>query len=70
MISTTWMKAPADLLGLGGFDVRPVYGPSLCGGVAERAVAPIATRRGPVCPQPAPPCASVPSPVRPSATTS
>jgi hypothetical protein len=46
MISTTWMKAPADLLGLGGFDVRPVYGPSLCGGVAERAVAPIATRQG------------------------
>ncbi|SNR75052.1 hypothetical protein [Blastococcus mobilis] len=45
MISTTWMKAPADLLGLGGFDVRPVYGPGLCGGRAERAVAPIATRQ-------------------------
>ncbi len=46
MISMTWMKAPADLLGLGGFDVRPVYGPGLCSGLAERAVAPIAIRQG------------------------
>ena len=46
MTNTTWTKAPADLLGLGGLDVRPVYGPGLCGGRAERAVAPIATRQG------------------------
>jgi hypothetical protein len=43
MINTTWTKAPADLLGLGGFDVRPVHGPGLFSGFAEPAVAPIAT---------------------------
>ena len=42
MISTMWTTAPADLLGLGGLAVRPVYGPGLCAGVAERAVAPTA----------------------------
>jgi hypothetical protein len=46
MTNITWMKAPADLLGLGGLDVRPVYGPGLSGGLAERAVAPVATRQG------------------------
>jgi hypothetical protein len=48
MISTTWTKAPADLLGLGGLDVRPAYGPGLGLGLhfAERAGAPTATARG------------------------
>jgi hypothetical protein len=48
MISTTWTKAPADLLGLGGLDVRPAYGPGLALGlhVAERAGAPTATAQG------------------------
>lgn len=32
MISMTWTKAPADLLGLGGSDVRPAFGPGLCSG--------------------------------------
>src|SRR5215218_9996648 len=31
MISMTPAWAPADLLGLGGLDVRPVPGPALCG---------------------------------------
>ena len=44
MISTTWTKAPADLLGLGGLDVRPAYGPGL--GFAERAGAPTVTAQG------------------------
>ena len=44
MISTTWTKAPADLLGMGGLDVRPAYGPGL--GLGERAGAPTATARG------------------------
>ncbi len=35
---TTW--TPADLLGLGGPDARPVNGPALCDGLVERAVAP------------------------------
>jgi hypothetical protein len=48
MISTTWTKAPADLLGLGGFDVRPAYGSGLClgFGFAQPAVAPTATAQG------------------------
>jgi hypothetical protein len=46
MISMTWSKAPADSLGLGGLDVRPVYGPGLCSGRAERAVAPFAPTQG------------------------
>ena len=37
MISTTWTKAPADLLGLGGLDVRPVNAPGLCSGFTELA---------------------------------
>jgi hypothetical protein len=44
MISTTWTKAPADLLGLGSLDVRPAYGPGQC--FAERAGAPTATAQG------------------------
>ncbi|TQN41601.1 hypothetical protein FHU33_0970 [Blastococcus colisei] len=47
MISMTWTTASADLLGLGGLDVRPVYGPGLCAAVAERAVAPIAAFAAP-----------------------
>lgn len=47
MISMTPTVAPADLLGLGGFDVRPAYGPGLCAGLAERAVAPIAAFAAP-----------------------
>ena len=54
MTSMTWTKAPADLLGLGGIDVRPVRGPGLCTGVTDRAatpttvpsIVPIATRQG------------------------
>ncbi len=46
MISTTPAFAPTDLLGLGGSDMRPAYGPSLCGGLAVRAVAPIAPTQG------------------------
>jgi hypothetical protein len=46
MINMTWSKAPADVLGLGGLDVRPAYGPGLCSGRAERAVAPIAPAQG------------------------
>jgi hypothetical protein len=45
MISTTWTKAPADLLGLGGLDVRPAYRPGLCSGFSARAVAPSARAR-------------------------
>jgi hypothetical protein len=47
MISMTPTRAPADLLGLGDLDVRPVYGPGLCAGLAERAVAPIAAFTAP-----------------------
>jgi hypothetical protein len=54
MISTTWTKAPADLLGLGGIDVRPVFGPGLCSWFAEYLVAPVdapmATARGAALP--------------------
>jgi hypothetical protein len=41
MISTTWTKAPADLLGRGGFDVRGAFGPRLCSGFAEYLAAPV-----------------------------
>jgi hypothetical protein len=40
MISNTWTKAPADLLGLGGFDMRGAFGPGLCSGFAEYLAAP------------------------------
>ena len=46
MISTTWTKAPADLLGLGGLDVRRAYGPGLGLGLAERSGAPTPTAQG------------------------
>ncbi len=50
MISTTWTKAPADLLGLGGIDVRPAYGPGLRSGggdlLAARTAAPTAPVQG------------------------
>ena len=41
MISTTWTDAPADLLGLGGFDVRGADGSGLCSGFAEHLAAPV-----------------------------
>ena len=50
MISTTWTKAPADLLGLGSLDARPAYGPGLCSGTADlpamRTAAPTAQLQG------------------------
>jgi hypothetical protein len=46
MTSTTWTQAPADLLGLGGPDVRPAHGPGLCSGSAVRTAAPIAPAQG------------------------
>ena len=46
MINMTWSTAPADLLGLGGLDVRPAYGPGLSSGRAERTVAPFAPAQG------------------------
>ncbi len=48
MISTMWTKAPADLLGLGGIDVRPAYGPGLCSGSAELVAVHIAAPTAPV----------------------
>jgi len=49
MINSMWTKAPADLLGLGGIDVRPA-GPGLCSGSAElvamRTAAPTAPVQG------------------------
>jgi hypothetical protein len=48
MISMTWTKAPADLLGLGGFDVRPAFGPGLCSGSAEPVAVHIAAPTAPV----------------------
>ncbi len=42
MISMTWTKAPADLLGLGGFDARPAQGAGLCSGFTELAAVHIA----------------------------
>ncbi|MGY1804796.1 hypothetical protein ACI78T_16055 [Blastococcus sp. SYSU D00922] len=47
MISTTWTKAPADLLGMGGIDVRPAYGPGLCGGSADLLAVQIAAPTAP-----------------------
>jgi hypothetical protein len=46
MINMTWSNAPTDLLGRGGLDVRPAYGPGLCSGRAERTVAPFAPTQG------------------------
>ncbi len=46
MISTMPTLAPADLLGLGGLDVRPAYGPGLCGGLAVLAAGPITPAQG------------------------
>jgi hypothetical protein len=48
MISMTWTKAPADLLGLGGLDVHPVHGPSLCGGSTEPVAVHVAAPTAPV----------------------
>ncbi len=48
MTSMTFTKAPADLLGLGGFDVRPAYGPGLCSGFAELVAVHIAAPTAPV----------------------
>ncbi|SFE65624.1 hypothetical protein [Blastococcus tunisiensis] len=47
MISTTTTWAPADLLGQGGLDVRPVYATGPCAGLAERAVAPMTAPTAP-----------------------
>jgi hypothetical protein len=44
MINMTWSNAPADLLGRGGLDVRPVHGLGLCR--YERVVSPIPTPQG------------------------
>ena len=44
MINMTWSNAPADLLGRGGLDVRPVHGSGLCR--YERVVSPIPTPQG------------------------
>ena len=44
MINMTWSTAPADLLGRGGLDVRPVHGLGLCR--YERVVSPIPTPQG------------------------
>ena len=50
MISMTSTLAPADLLGLGGSDVRPAFGPGLCSGsddlVAVYSAAPNAPVQG------------------------
>ena len=48
MTSTTPTWAPADLLGLGGFDVRPAYGPGLCSDSAELVAVHIAAPTAPV----------------------
>jgi hypothetical protein len=48
MTSMTPTLAPADLLGLGGFDVRPTYGPGLCSGSAELVAVLIAAPTAPV----------------------
>ena len=48
MISTTWMKAPVDLLGMGGLDVRPAFGPGLCSGSAELVAVHTAAPTAPV----------------------
>jgi hypothetical protein len=41
MISTMATSAPADLLGLGGVDVRRAFGAGLCGGYAQYLAAPV-----------------------------
>jgi len=50
MINLMWTKAPADLLGRGGIDMRGAFGPGLCSGFSEyltaSADAPIATAPG------------------------
>ena len=50
MITMTPSFAPADLLGLGGSDVRPAFGPGLCGGsddlVSVYSAAPTAPVQG------------------------
>ena len=48
MISMTSTWAPADLVGQGGFDVRPAYGPGLCSGSAELVAVHIAAPTAPV----------------------
>ena len=48
MISTMWTKAPADLLGTGGLDVRPVFGPGLCTGSLENPALRITAPSAPV----------------------
>lgn len=45
-MTTTW--APADLLGQGGFDVRPAYGAGLCSGSADLVAVQIAAPTAPV----------------------
>ncbi len=47
MISMTPTFAPADSLGLGGFDVRPAYGPALCSGSADLVAVHIAAPTAP-----------------------
>ena len=50
MISTTWTKAPADLLGPDGLDVRPAFGSGMCTGSVESpaliSAAPLAPVQG------------------------
>ena len=48
MISTTPTLAPADLLGTGSLDVRPVFGPGLCAGSVENPALRIAAPFAPV----------------------
>jgi hypothetical protein len=48
MISMTATFAPADLLGLGGSDLRPAFGPGLCSGSAELVAVHIAAPTAPV----------------------
>ncbi len=48
MISMTPTFAPADLLGPGGLDVRPAYGPGLCSGSADIVAVHIAAPTAPV----------------------
>ena len=48
MTSMTATFAPADLLGLGGFDLRPAFGPGLCSGSAELVAVRIAAPTAPV----------------------
>jgi hypothetical protein len=42
MISTTWTKAPADLLGLGSLDMSAAHAPVMGAGSAVRPAAPFA----------------------------